>query len=144
MEILRALPGVLDEVAPGLWVGPQSARALQHLFVLVVDCRGSEAVAGDRVFVPRSGKKGNLWEPADFDEMVEVVTSALGHGPVLIHCRVGRSRSVTAAAAVLLATGRASDPDEAYAMVQLRKGGVGELTRRCLLRWWKERVLMEV
>jgi rhodanese-related sulfurtransferase len=110
-------------VGVGLFVsGLIESRQVDHLMGLVVDCCG------------RGGDRPN-------DRIVGEVAPRLRDGHrVLVHCRSGRSRSTTAAAAVLLDMGLAGTPDEAVRMVALGTGRPPD--RRCtssLREWWSAR-----
>jgi len=118
---------------------------VEHLMGLVVDCCGR---GGDRPngIVVRPTAGDHLWAPADLDRIVDAVIPRLRDGQrVLVHCKSGRSRSTTAAAAVLLVMGAASTPTEAVRMVARNayKDGIGDTpNRRCtasLDAWWTAR-----
>ncbi len=128
-------------VGVGLFVsGLIESRQVDHLMGLVVDCCGR---GGDRqngiIVKPSAGD--HRWAPADLDRIVGEVAPRLRDGHrVLVHCRSGRSRSTTAAAAVLLDMGLAGTPDEAVRMVALGTGRPPD--RRCtssLREWWSAR-----
>ncbi|NBQ99649.1 MAG: hypothetical protein EBT79_10735 [Actinobacteria bacterium] len=125
--------------------GLDEAHQVDHMMGLVVDCCGR---GGDRPngIIARPTAGNHRWAPADLDRIVREVSPRLRDGQrVLIHCRSGRSRSTTAAAAVLLDMGLANTPDEAVRMVALGafRDGVGETPdRRCttsLREWWEAR-----
>lgn len=125
----------------GLFVsGLTESRQVEHLMELVVDCCGR---GGDRPngIVARPSAGDHRWAPADLDRIVLEVAPRLRDGHrVLVHCRSGRSRSTTAAAAVLLDMGLAGTPDEAVRMVALGAGRPPD--RRCtvsLREWWSAR-----
>lgn len=56
--------------------------------------------------------------PADLRDAARAIEQARRHGTVLVCCALGYSRSAAAAAAWLLATGRARDADDAIARVR--------------------------
>lgn len=125
--------------------GLRESLEIDHMVGLVVDCCGR---GGDRTngIVVRPSAGDHRWAIADLDRIVGAVAPVLeAGGRVNIHCRSGRSRSTTAAAAVLLAMGRATNPDDAVRMVALNahKDGVGEAPdRRCMTslhEWWQSR-----
>lgn len=112
---------------------------------LVVDCCGRGGNRPNGIIVrPTAGD--HLWAPADLDRIVNAVIPRLEAGErVNIHCKSGRSRSTTAAAAVLLVMGKAATPTEAVRMVARNayKDGIGDApNRRCtasLDAWWQGR-----
>lgn len=57
-------------------------------------------------------------------EGVRFVQVVDGQGTVLIHCALGHSRSATFAAAYLLATGLAEDPNAAVRRIQAHRSGI--------------------
>lgn len=102
---LDRTPGVLlREVAPGLYVGG-AAAVTAMAWGCVVDLCGSSSSLASTVY----GRVPVLlrWDFPDGEEvpegLVEVVSPLVGSvdGPVLIHCRVGLSRSPSVAYAVL-------------------------------------------
>ena len=110
-----------------------------------VDCCGR---GGDRTngIVVRPTAGDHLWAPVDLDRIVDAVVPRLRDGQrVLVHCKSGRSRSTTAAAAVLLVMGAAATPTEAVRMVARNayRDGIGDTpNRRCtasLDAWWAAR-----
>jgi len=112
----------LREVSENLWVSDaKSASVLAESADLVVDCRTSRR--GDTpenvVKMAPSGKTNHSWLASDLDAIVQAVVPRLKDGQtVLIHCRRGRSRSVTAAAAVLVAAGRAKGYEDGVKMAK--------------------------
>lgn len=129
-----------------LFIGDlEEAETVQNLMDLVVDCCG---LGGDRdngmAVVPSAGN--HRWAGADLDRIVSAVRPRLMAGErVLLHCRSGRSRSTTAAAAILLAMGKAATVDQALRLcarnTHLQEGGDAP-DRRCaasLREWWHGR-----
>lgn len=137
---------ILDGPPVRLFVcGLRDSLEIDHMFGLVVDCCGR---GGDRSngIVVRPSAGDHRWAIADLDRIVGAVVPLLrSGGRVNIHCRSGRSRSTTAAAAVLLDMGRATNPDDAVRMVALNahKNGIGESPDRrsmaSLHEWWHSR-----
>lgn len=91
----------------------------ESLVTKVIDCCGKAQGRAGRVTVtPSAGD--HCWAPADLDRIVAEVRPVLESGDqVLIHCNSGRSRSSTAAAAVLLAMGLVSNVDAALSATVL-------------------------
>jgi protein-tyrosine phosphatase len=108
---------------------------------LVVDCCGKGGVRPNGIIViPTAGD--HRWSNDDLDRIVGAVVPRLRAGHrVLIHCRSGRSRSTTAAAAVLMAMGESSDLDDAVRR-SARNAGADAPDRRSLVSlraWWERR-----
>jgi len=119
----------MREVAAGLWVsGLVEAREWAGAVDLVIDCL-------DR-YGP-TGRTNHAWTPDDLDRIVGVVRGC--EGDVLIHCRSGKSRSATAAAAVILDRGLASSPKAAMDMARLGSRRMNSQSIGGLNRWWARR-----
>ena len=118
---------------------PTSMR-VGYDYELVVDCCGKGPDRRNGVTaVPTAGD--HRWNPDDLDRIVRLVTPRLESGAfVLVHCRSGRSRSTTAAAAVLLATGWTDDPVKAVAACQLPGSKPDTRCVKSLRLWWQGRV----
>jgi len=71
---------------------------------------------------------------AQCQEAALAIESLRQHGPLLVCCALGYSRSATAVAAWLVHTGRASSVDEAFLMIQRARPGIvlGPLHREAL------------
>jgi hypothetical protein len=144
MSTLRAarIPGPPDRPRC-LWVSglEESVRFAAH-FDLVVDCCGRAGPRPNGIVVcPSAGN--HRWAPEDLDRIVgAAVYRVRANRRVLIHCRSGRSRSTTAAAAVLLVLGAYDDPTAAIHAAARNPGedGTGDAPdRRCvasLRAWW--------
>lgn len=95
------IPGMGDanlrEVAPGLWVGGHRAR--QIAWAAVVDLIG---IHGDPMVPTLSVpmQDGQPFARGALDAITDFVGEHHRSGPILIHCRAGFSRSVSAAYAV--------------------------------------------
>lgn len=95
---------------PGLFVsGLKDSFRIGPEMDLVIDCCGR---GGDRPngIIARPSAGDHQWSVQDLDRIVGVAVPHLRAGHrVLVHCRSGRSRSTTAAAAVILAMDEADD-----------------------------------
>lgn len=130
----------LREVSPGLWVSDiDSAGILGDDFALVIDCTGKAPPARNKVHARPTGSTGHSWTVEDLDGIVRLVEAHRAAGPVLIHCRRGVSRSVCAAAAVLLATGVCSTVDGALIRTKFRGETPATQSVAGLRRWWRAR-----
>ena len=125
--------------------GLDDSLSVESMMGLVVDCCGR---GGDRPngIIVRPTAGDHRWAPADLDRIAAAVIPHLEAGEkVNVHCRSGRSRSTTAAAAVLLAMGHAKTLEEAVHLCALDSyiDGVGKAPdRRCmasLREWWHGR-----
>lgn len=121
----------------------EESQQVEGLVSLVVDCWGGGGKRKNGVI--RRPRRPHRWSPEDLDQIVAEVRPRLEAGErVLIHCHSGRSRSTTAAAAVLLDMRVARNPIEAVEMVALgaRIGETEEPDRRCIVslrEWWEGR-----
>ena len=138
-------PQINGDHLPLFVSGFKESIEIEGLMALVVDCCGR---GGDRPngIIVRPTAGDHLWAPADLDRIVAAVVPRLeARERVNIHCRSGRSRSTTAAAAVLLVMGYAKTPTDAVRLVARNawKNGVGDApNRRCtasLDAWWEGR-----
>jgi hypothetical protein len=118
--------------------GLQDSASAEVLVSKIIDCCGKAKGRAGRVTVtPSAGD--HCWSPADLDRIVAEVSPVLQAGDrVLIHCNSGRSRSSTAAAAVLLAMGLATTPDVALAATTLESSRTTPHRRavQSLRDWW--------
>lgn len=90
----------LREVARGLFVGAQGAASVRP-WDLVVDLHGIELVTAGEVLV-RTFSDGEPFPPAVLDEIYAKTERVLDQGGVvLLACEMGRSRSASAAYAML-------------------------------------------
>lgn len=134
----------LREVGTNLWVSDYaSAQVIGEDFDLTVQCitdvltfaRGTKHLE-----VTPSGKTNHSWTEADLNRIVFHAIDTLGRqGSVLIYCNRGRSRSACAAAAVLLASGEASDVQEALKKVSHNGSRPATTSIGGLNRWWRDR-----
>lgn len=103
----RGFDANLREVCPGVWVGGHRARLLRG-WGSIVDLVG---VPGDQT-VPTLSlpmRDGDRFPPERLDAITDFVGQHHPRGPVLIHCRAGFSRSVSAAYAVCRRAGFGHD-----------------------------------
>lgn len=126
----------------GLFVsGLADGLRFGHTVHLVVDCCGKGGDRPNAVFA-RPSAGDHRWSHGDLERIVGAVVPRLRAGHrVLIHCRSGRSRSTTAAAAVLLAMGESSDLDDAVRR-SARNEGADAPDRRSIVSlraWWEGR-----
>ena len=130
----------LREVAPNLWVSDfESAMTVGDEFALVVDCTGTSDY-GNRIPARPTGKTGHTWTVADLERITIKVAARLSAGKtVLVHCRQGRSRSVCAAAAVLLEMGQVETVEEALAQTMLPGSSPASQSVSGLRKWWSAR-----
>lgn len=63
-------------------------------------------------------------EPEQLREAAEAIERLRTHGPVLVCCALGYSRSAASVATWLLLTGRAVDADAAVAIVRAARPGI--------------------
>ena len=112
---------VPDEVCDGVWLGrlPGAKELASSVFGAVVDlCAELPLAAQGRHY--RSIPALDLTPPtvADCLAAAEAIEQARQHGPTLVCCALGYSRSATALAAWLLFSGRAADVDAALALLR--------------------------
>lgn len=131
---------------PRLWLSDaESAGIVRPVVALVVDCTGDAPEGANVIHVTPSGRTNHSWSNADLDRIVAAVAKVHqinnpdSTGKVLIHCRRGVSRSVTAAAAYLLHVGRASSVEDALAKTSLPGYAPASQSVAGLKRWWQER-----
>lgn len=116
-----------DEIADGVWLGrlPTDEELAEHRFAAVLDLTAElPGPAGSRHYV-------NLaWldlVPPGRDQLATAayqIARLRRKGPLLVCCALGYSRSASAVAAWLLATGRAASVDAALARLAVRRPGI--------------------
>ncbi|CAD5201243.1 phosphatase PAP2/dual specificity phosphatase family protein [Pseudomonas sp. FEN] len=116
-----------DHVVDDLWLGRlPSRRELQDSpFAAIVDlCAELPLVPQGRAY--RSIPVLDLIAPsaAQCREAALSIEQLRSHGPLLVCCALGYSRSATAVAAWLLRSGRATQIDEAMALIRAARPGV--------------------
>ncbi|QCO66891.2 phosphatase PAP2/dual specificity phosphatase family protein [Luteimonas yindakuii] len=128
------------EVAGGVWIGRIPSQSSRQDFIVVDVCAElplpGGARPGDRI-VPML----DLVMPSSAQLLAaaDAIRTARQHGPVLVCCALGYSRSAVSVAAWLLRDGSATDPDEAIARVRIARRQIvlGTAHRRLLhaLSW---------
>nr|WP_241093791.1 phosphatase PAP2/dual specificity phosphatase family protein [Xanthomonas sp.] len=127
-------------VADGVWLGRIPGRGQRDAFAAVVDVSAElslrDARAHDRV-VPMLDLVAPA--PAALREAARAIEAARAHGPVLVCCALGYSRSAAAVAAWLLCSGRAGSVDEAVAQLRERAPRIvlGAAQRRAIAAAWQ-------
>lgn len=127
----------LRQVAANLWVSDlESAAEVGGDFTVVLDCTGK--TTGRNVLESRpTGSTNHTWTVEDLDTLTDRAGRILeGQGTVLIHCRRGVSRSACAAAAVLLAQGKASSVKDALARTAIPGSPPASQSVSGLQKWW--------
>ncbi|QNH14381.1 phosphatase PAP2/dual specificity phosphatase family protein [Xanthomonas sp. SI] len=109
------------EIADGVWLGRLPGRGERAAFAAVVDVCAElslrDAGAHDRT-VPMLDL---VAPPAQaLRDAAAAIEAARRHGPVLVCCALGYSRSAAAVATWLLLSGRAADLDAALALLRAR------------------------
>lgn len=137
---------IADEIAPGLLLGRLPARADPDrlgLAAIVDVCAELPCPTGGRWYhgVPMLDLVAPA--PARIEAAVTAIRAARATqaGPVLVCCALGYGRGALAAAAWLLAEGRAASPAEAVALVRRARPGVtlGVAQVAALAAWWRGR-----
>lgn len=137
----------LREISPGLWISSaKEAGILSDSADLVVDCRTRDRgdLPANAVQMCPSGKTNHSWEIKDLDAIVALVEPFLQENKtVLIHCQRGRSRSVTAAVAVLVAAGRAKGYEDGVKMARHPEFFPKQVCLGGLRNWLQSRNLLK-
>jgi len=126
-------------IADGVWLGrlPDS-RAMQAVgFRALLDLTAElPAPKGDWAYMQMPWLDLVPPDSARLEEAAAAIEALRQHGPVLVCCALGYSRSASAVAAWLLATGRASSVDAALAILQQARPRVvlGPQHRQALAR----------
>jgi hypothetical protein len=138
---------VWNELAPGLRIG---RRVLPHELppdtALVVDLTAEfgepAGVRAGRRYLALPILDGTWPHPCNDHLAEQIERIAADPGPVYIHCALGHGRTGTLAAAVLLARGLATDPEDSVAQVRAARPGVRlkAVQRRFLDDWHRRRL----
>lgn len=121
-----------DEVVPGLWIGAkltgsEADQAIADGVTAVVD------LAAEFSETPQLMKLEYLDMPVldltaptqtQLRTAVEFITAQRPRGTVLVHCKIGYSRSAAVVGAYLLASGRATTADEAIAQLRAARPSI--------------------
>lgn len=132
-----------DEIAEGVWLGrfPGNSGLRARGFHSVVDVTAELPFqAGGLLY--RGVPMLDLLAPtvAQVDAATQAIEALRTARPTLVCCALGYSRSATAVAAWLIASGRASSADEAIAAVRERRSAIiMTAAHRRLLERWAER-----
>ncbi|MBB4127698.1 membrane-associated phospholipid phosphatase [Xanthomonas translucens] len=113
------------QIADGVWLGRLPGRGERAAFAAVVDVC-AELSLRDAGPHDRSVPMLDLVAPpaAALRDAASAIEAARRHGPVLVCCALGYSRSAAAVATWLLHSGRAADPDAALALLRARAARV--------------------
>ncbi len=129
-----------NEIVEGVWLGrfPTPGELTARGMASVVDVTAELPFAG-RGGGYRSVPMLDLMAPGvdQLDAAVEAIEAFAADRPTLVCCALGYSRSATAMAAWLMATGRAASVDEAIAQVRIRRPVIllGAAHRQALAVW---------
>lgn len=110
---------IAGEVADGVFIGRIPAARDLEPFRAVVDLTAELSCApGDRFYRPFGVLDLTVPGDAVLRDVATAIEEARQHGPVLVCCALGFSRSAAAVAAWLMATRRAKSVEEAMAMIR--------------------------
>lgn len=131
------MPETLRQVHDNLWVSDiDSAEIIGDDVSLVIDCTGVGPTRGNGRTLSIVAD-GHRWDAESLTQIANLAGMRLeAGGDVLIHCNRGVSRSVCAAAAVLLWMGSAKSVDEAIDLVRWEDRRPATVTVGSLKRWW--------
>ncbi len=112
-------------VMDGVWLGRVPCAALPAPLVGVVDaCAELSCRAQGAAYASVPMLDLVVPTPHQLREAAEVIERLRAHGPLLVCCALGYSRSAASVAAWLLRSGRATDTDAAVAIVRTARPGV--------------------
>ncbi len=117
----------LVPVVDGVWLGriPNKGELDGTPIKAIVDlCAELPCAIGGRVYTTLPTMDLLPPSPELLQAAAEAIERARAHGPVLVCCALGYSRSAAAVAAWLLSTGRAANPAAAQAMLEQARPGV--------------------
>lgn len=110
------------EVFDGVWLGSvAAARDTQFVVVLDLCAEISRQAHPTAAYVSLPLLDLLPPNPSEIAQGVAAIESLRAHGPLLVHCALGFSRSATIVAAWLVHTGRASDIATAIALISQRR-----------------------
>lgn len=140
-------PYLLREVARNFYIGAERSPELDPgaLWAAVVDLYGSgeerpARYEGANVLMRWPFYDGDSFPPGALDAIEGVLRGNLRHGPVLVHCQAGLSRSASAAYAMLRVLG-AHNHAEALRRVKADPDFPRRKTLASARRWAKKRSL---
>ncbi len=115
-----------DEVCDGVWLGRLPARGEATAFAGVVD------LCAELPMKPGPGQHYRSLPSLDLvvpdaalcREVAAAIEALRAHGPLLVCCALGYSRSASAVAAWLVLSGRCADIDAAEALIRQARPGV--------------------
>jgi len=124
-----------DPIADGVWLGrlPAQHDLDRHGFAAVVDMTAELPLAASgRRYAQLPVLDLVAPDAATLAQAAAQIEQARAHGPVLVCCALGYSRSAAAVCAWLIATGRAASVDEAIASVRRARPDIvlGDAHRR--------------
>lgn len=136
------------EIIPGLWLGGRVLTGeLPDNISLIVDLTAEfiepQDVIAQKTYICLPTLDGSVPSDEKLLEIVEKICSWQGN--VYLHCALGRGRSATVAAGILLAKGMVNDVDRAKTLLQSIRPGVDfSSTQRQSLERLKKQLLNEV
>ncbi|WP_314385780.1 phosphatase PAP2/dual specificity phosphatase family protein [Pseudomonas brenneri] len=114
-----------DQVVDNVWLGRIPTAAQLNSFNAVVDlCAELPVYPQGRAYHALPVLDLTVPTPAQCLEAAQAIERLRGHGPLLVCCALGYSRSASAVAAWLLHSGRANTVDEALAIIRTARPDV--------------------
>lgn len=116
-----------DRVTPQLWIGrvPQHIRDVPAEIKSIVDlCAELPCAHGGRRYVSQPALDLVPMTMEQLTAAARAIDDAVRHGPVLVCCALGFSRSAASVAAWLITSGNAATAHDAIARVQAARPGV--------------------
>ncbi|OLS64304.1 phosphatase PAP2/dual specificity phosphatase family protein [Pseudomonas putida] len=115
-----------DEVCDGVWLGRLPARGEATTFTGVLDlCAELPMKAGPgQHYCSLPSLDLVALDAERCREAAATIEALRGHGPLLVCCALGYSRSASAVAAWLVLSGRCKDVDDAEALIRKARPGV--------------------
>jgi protein-tyrosine phosphatase len=131
-----------DAILDNVWLGrlPTRREMLSGRFAALCDLTAElPAPQGDWRYAGRPWLDLVAPEAEQLIEAAQCIESLRLHGPVLVCCALGYSRSAAAVAAWLMVTGRAASVDDAVSMICQRRPRVvfGSTHRAALDKLWR-------
>lgn len=108
-----------DEVCDGVFIGRLPLRQMPAADMALVDlCAELSAPTQRRAYTPVAVLDLTVASATELRQAAEAIEQHRRHGPVLVCCALGVSRSASAVAAWLLLSGRAASVDDAISIVR--------------------------